>query len=104
MLHVPPEDKNKAEHLSQYALERILIWPVLLTDACTKPQGWETAVSSHSAPGSASICCVAGRARQISRGYVNSRQDVGGLVAKQAVQGPQWVNKSAVISSCVNLC
>jgi len=90
MLHVPHEDKLKAEQLLEQNTsinEKTIIRPAMLTDG--KARGWATA------PGVSSSRCNAQEG--ICRGY--TIRDVGEFVAKQAIQGSQWVNKIVVISN-----
>ena len=92
MLDVPHEDKLKAEQLLEQNTsinEKTIIRPAMLTDG--KARGWATA------PGVSSSRCNAQEG--ICRGYTISRRDVGEFVAKQAIQGSQWVNKTVVISN-----
>ena len=92
LLHVPHEDKLKAEQLldqNTSIKEKTIVRPAMLTDG--KARGWATA------PGASSSHCNAQEG--ICRGYTISRRDVGEFVAKQAIQGSQWVNKTVVISN-----
>ncbi len=87
-----PWGQAKAEQLLEQNTsikEKTIIRPTMLTDG--KARGWGTAA------GNSSSHCNAQEG--ICRGYTINRRDVGEFVAKQTIQGSQWVNKTVVISN-----